>query len=184
MARATTKAGGVLIGSTALIAMATGAEAVTIDTEPNDSLATAQPADAQIFGSLNEDSPSGDLTDVFLYTLTPGDLFDILVNPSGSVNHPFLAEALSSVPATLDSEVIPAGLQDNLTGTVPADGKVFLRLTLQDEDIGSGHSSEGYSVTLTTQPAAAVPLPASLALVAAGLVGVGGLHVARRRRAA
>jgi hypothetical protein len=183
MARTTTKAGRVLIGSTALIAFAPGAEAVTIDTEPNDSLATAQPADAQIFGSLNEDPPSGDLTDVFVYTLTPGDLFDILVNPSSEVNHPILAEALSSVPAPLDSEVIPFGLQANLTGTVPADGKVFLRLTLQDEHIDAGHPSEGYNVTLTTQ-AAAVPLPASLALVAAGLVGVGGLHIARRRRAA
>ena len=183
MAKPTTRAGGVLIGSTALIAMVTSAEAVTIDAEPNDTLATAQPADAQIFGSLNENPPSGDLTDVFLYTLTPGDLFEILVNPSAPVNHPFLAEALSSVPSTLDSEVIPAGLETVLTGTVPVDGKVFLRLTLQDPDVGAGHSAEGYQVTLTTH-AAAVPLPASLALVAAGLVGVGGLHVARRRRAA
>ena len=182
MAKGMVKAGGVLLGSTALAAMPGGADA---DVVGNDTFATAEPvAAAVIVGSLNHDPPVGDLVDIYRYTLNPGDTFSLLVNPAGDVNHDILAEAIAGDQTTvLASELILSGGQATLTEQVPAGGTVFLRLTLQDP-VDEEHPTESYTVSLTTTPGATVPLPASLALAAAGLVGAGGLHIARRRRAA
>src|SRR5262245_42004730 len=84
-----TKATGALLGSTVLATMATGVEAVTTDTEPNNTFATRQTANAAdiINGTLAVGIPPNpsigfpgipaDVADFYEYSLPPNSFFDI-----------------------------------------------------------------------------------------------------------
>jgi hypothetical protein len=191
MATKVTRAARVLLGSTVLATLPAAVEAVTTDDEPNDTFATRQTAGAGdvILGDLAVGIPPNppsfpgvptDLADFYEYSLTPNSFFDIFVELIGQFdNEPVLAQALNSAQGGIDSAAMPAQTSAHLTGQVPLDGKVILGLSLSNPT-GAGGAEE-YRVTLN---AVGVPLPASAVLLAAGLVGLGGLHVARRRRAA
>jgi hypothetical protein len=70
----------------------------------------------------------------------------------------------------------------HLTGVVPADGKLLVIHSGENGDEGGTRPTlMNYRFSLTT--ATSVPVPASLALVAVGVVGLGSLHVARSRNA-
>jgi hypothetical protein len=177
-----TKALGVAVGSAVLAGQPPGSEALLInEIEPNAFPGnTAQqsltPTDV-ISGAVSPSDPA----DFFQYSgLQVGSFFDVFVElTSPSDNGPVLAETDSSSDLLLDSEQISTlGGSTHLTGIVPADGKLVVGISCS----GCGPGAEGYRITLNTR--SSVPVPASLVLVAAGLVGLGGLHVARRRRAA
>ena len=178
------KAAGVAIGSGVLAVAPTVSEAIIIlEPEPNTPPAGANVPVANTFdtiqGSVNDDLP--DLDSFNYQGLTPGSSFDVFVELFGTFSRHVNAEARDGlgnlVPgpgSTLALDLdIPLG-SGHLFGTVPATG-LSVRLSTGSE------GPEGYRITLQQ---ISVPLPASIALLAAGLVGVGGLHVARRKRAA
>jgi len=192
MASKLTKALGMAVGSAVLAGLPPGSEAAPInEIEPNNSF-PGQPVTATdiISGAVDNINPAfpptpnqlPDPVDFFQYSgLTAGSFFDVFVELTGLFdNEQIFAETDSSTQNLLDFEVIPGQGSAHLTGIVPADGKLVVGITILNQN--SFSSAEEYRITLNTR--AAVPVPASLVLVAAGLVGLGGLHVARRRRAA
>ena len=187
MASKFTKALGIAAGSAILAGLPPGLEAgPVLDTEPNNSFPgqAVLPGDV-ITGHVDNLNPpfTPDPVDFFQYSgLSAGSFFDVFVELTDPLDKEMIfAETDSSSQALLDFEFIPGQGNAHLTGIVPADGKLVVGITMANQANFSG--SEDYRISLTTRTAA-VPVPASLALVAAGLVGLGGLHVARRRKAA
>jgi hypothetical protein len=181
MATRATKVAGAAIASAVVATGATVSEGVTINESTlnsgiNEPFPGATVPVANTFASI-EGSVFENDDDFFNYQgLQPGSSFDILVE---LFHDDLSAQASSLVPTSLDSvsldDVTSTG---NLTGIVPSDGHVVVHLSTS-----ATFDTEGYRITLRGTRAS-VPVPASLALVTAGLVALGGLHVARRRRAA
>ena len=181
---------GIAVGTAALIGLPPGTQAAPVaDTEPNNSFPgqAVAPGDV-VTGHVDNFNPAvfpPDPVDFFEYSgLTPGSFFDVfveLIDPGDSET--IFANASASDLTQLDFENIqnvPGGGSAHLTGIVPVDGTVVVGITMANQQTFSGF--EDYRISLSAPTA--VPLPASLALVAAGLVGLGGLHVARRKKAA
>ena len=139
-----------------------------------------QPSDV-ITGHVDNLNPQFftlDPVDFFQYSgLQPGSFFDVFVeltdpNDNGTIFASASANDLSQTQLDFENIKAPG------TGTVPSDGNLVVGITVANQQTFSGF--EEYRISLTTN---AVPVPASVALVAAGLVGLGGLHVARRKAA-
>lgn len=194
MAGKLTKAAGLAIGSGAL-AVAPGASEAAVITEfsinggNNDEPAGANVPAANTFDTITGSVRDGSTdVDQFNYQGLPvGSFFDIFVEldqTSGHFGDSINAAALdnnndptSGGINTLQLVNTPGSVSGHLTGLVPSGGEVRVVLSTGDS------LNEDYRITLAPI-AAAVPVPASVALVAAGLVGLGGLHVARRKRVA
>ena len=189
MAGKLTKAAGVAIGS-GVLAVATGAsEGAIIDESAINGGANNPPSGANVPAANTFDTITGSVNDInadidqFNYQGLPvGSFFDVFVELDlSSISVSAIALDNTNAPTSGGvnslSLVNPGTVSGHLTGTVPTGGEVRVRLSTGDE------LSEGYRITLIA-PVAAVPVPASVALVAAGLVGLGGLHVARRKRSA
>jgi hypothetical protein len=177
---------GVAVGSAALLGLPPGTQAAPVsDTEPNNSFASPQaaaPGDI-VTGHVDNLPTTPDPVDFFGYSgLQAGSFFDVFVQLTDSPPDSNLFANVSASDLTqLDFEaILTVGGTAHLTGIVPADGKLVVGMTVANQS--NIADFEDYRFTLTTR--AAVPVPASLALVAAGLVGLGGLHVARRKKAA
>jgi hypothetical protein len=177
MAKRVRKAAGVLLGSAALVALPEAAQAIP-EPEPNDDFpgAAATPG-VTIEGGVSFNG--GDPSDFFHYTgLTPGSFFDVFVQIDvAQTTSDILAGVFENPVSLLANKLLHPGdsfLFDNLV--VPANGEVVVGLRHTAE------CCEGYQLRLDVA-SATVNQPAALALVSAGLVGLG-LHVARRRRAA
>ena len=178
---------GVAVGAAALIGLPAASQAAPVnDTEPNNSFPgqPVLPGDV-ITGHVDNLNPqffTPDPVDFFQYSgLQPGSFFDVfveLIDPFDAET--IFANASASDLTQLDFENIPAQGTAHLTGVVPSDGNLVVGITMANQQTFSGF--EDYRISLTA--ATAVPVPASLALVAAGLVGLGSLHVARRKKAA
>ena len=178
MAKRVSKAAGVLLGSAALAALPEAAQAIS-EPNPNDDFpgAAATPG-VTIEGSVSFNG--GDSSDFFHYTgLTPGSFFDVFVQiDTSSSSSDIRAGVFENPVSLLANKFLHPGdtfLFDNLV--VPSNGEVVVGLRHASEEC-----CEGYQLRLDVA-SASVPQPAALALVSAGLVGLG-LHVARRRRAA
>ena len=177
MAKRVSKAAGVLLGSAALATMPEMSQAAP-EPGPNDIF----PGAAATPGVTYDGAVSfnvGDPSDFYRYTgLTPGSFVDVSVqiDPSTSSSD-ILAGVFENPVALLANKLLHPGdsfLFDNIT--VPANGEVVVGLRHASQEC-----CEGYHLRLDAV-GATVPQPAALALVSAGLVGLG-LHVARRRRA-
>ena len=125
-----------------------------------------------------------DTVDFFHYTgLTPGSFFDVFVELTGppGANGPVFTDVSDSGLNQLDFDTLSGSTPTSvhLNGIVPADGQIAVQMSYQGSSDCNG-CFEGYRISLTQK----VPMAPSLALVAAGLVGLGGLHVARRKKAA
>ena len=167
-----------------LLALPARSQAASVtDTEPNNNVAEAQavfPGDV-ITGELLFDI-NGDQFDVFLYSgLQAGSSFDVFVEYLDS-DAP--TSALDTMVSALDPQqffvlkrIGVEGGTAHITGVVPADGNLVVTAT--GGFFGPGPELLNYRFSLTTSTE--VPVPASLALVAAGLVGLGSLHVARSK---
>lgn len=178
---------GIAVGSAALVGLPPGTQAAPVaDTEPNNSFPGQAVAPGDVItghvDNLNPQFFTPDPVDFFEYSgLQAGSFFDVFVELIDPLDTETIrADASASDLSQLDFENIPAQGSAHLTGIVPADGTVVVGITMLNQATFSGF--EDYRISLTT--ATAVPVPASLALVAAGLVGLGGLHVARRKKAA
>jgi hypothetical protein len=178
MARKLTKVVGAAMGSAMLAGLPLGAQAAPVlDTEPNNSF----PGQAANVGDVITGTVDfEDTVDFFQYSgLTPGSFFDVFVELTAG-NGPVFTDASTSGLVQLDFDTLLGNLDSvHLNGIVPVDGKVVVQMSNQDP---TQCCFEGYRISLTQR--AAVPMPASLALVAAGLVGLGAFHVARRKKAA
>ena len=182
MAAKITKAAGAAIGSAVLAALPAVSPAATVEDESTNNAFPGQTAAAGDLIDAAVESVS-DPVDFFHYTgLTPGSFFDVFVDlnpPIGNSNEALDIGALDELQGSLAGLTVPGNQFDTFSGVVPASGEVILSVTANHPQGLAG--AEEYRISLTTR--AAVPHPASVALVAAGLVGLGGLHVARRRRA-
>ena len=167
-----------------LAAPARSQAASVTDTEPNNNVAEAQavfPGDV-ITGELLF-AINGDQFDVFLYSgLQAGSSFDVFVEYLDS-DAP--TSAFDTIVSALDPQqffvlkrIGAEGGTAHITGVVPANGNLVVTAT--GGFSGPGPELLNYRFSLTTSTEAAVP--ASLALVAAGLAGLGSLHVARSRK--
>jgi hypothetical protein len=138
------------------------------------------------FGDVITGTVDGDdQVDFFHYSgLTAGSFFDVFVELTDPAfgNGPIFTDVsdtgLNQLPGAFDTINANPPTGVHLTGTVPANGQIVVQVSYQDNRTAD---PEGYRISLT-QRTAGVPMPASLALVAAGLVGLGGVHVARRRK--
>lgn len=178
-----TKMARTALGSVALAAVPASAVAVTLDTEPNSTFATAQPAALgdTIFGSLCLNLGFCnvlDLADFFHYTgLPPGGTFDLSFDAVDSDFGDSLQAGLYTDATTIAKFVNSSATLVHLTGSIPGSGELIFGIT------NNGTSSccaEGYTVRLSVT-AARVPAPAAIVLLAAGLTAVG-LNAARRRK--
>lgn len=177
-----TKIAKTALGSVALAAVPASAVAVTLDTEPNSTFATAQAAAAgdTILGSLCLDvvgcSPL-DIADFFHYTGLPaGGTFDLSFDAVDSQFGDTLRAGLYTDATTIASFVDSAGGPAvHLKGSIPGSGQLIFGITGI-----SACCAEGYTALLSVR-GASVPAPAAIVLLAAGLTAVG-LGAARRRK--
>jgi hypothetical protein len=182
-----TKIARTALGSAAIAAMPAAAGAATLDTEPNNTFATAQPATVgdTISGTLclNTSFPCNfpDLADFFHYTGLPaGGSFDFAFNhPTAEFGNLLAGRYTSSGPA-VDSVSSGGSTFVHLTGTVPGSGELFFGITPAVTPPGTC-CAEGYTARLTVT-GARVSAPAAIVLLAAGLAAVGLDTVRRRKR--
>ena len=179
-----TKIARTALGSAAIAAIPAAAGAVTLDTEPNNTFATAQPATVGdlISGNLclnvGACSPQ-DLADFFHYTgLPPGGSFDFAFNHPGVefAGDNLLAGRYTSGGPAVDSVASATSTFVHLTGTIPGSGELFFGITNQNSA-----EAEGYTARLTVT-GARVSAPAAIVLLAAGLAAVGLDTIRRRKR--
>jgi hypothetical protein len=177
-----TKIARTALGSAALAVIPASVGAVTLDTEPNNPFASAQPATAGdlISGHLCLDvgpcTPL-DTADFFHYTgLPPGGTFDFSFTPTDTdFGDTLTAGRYSSTGVLLDSVSSTGALVHLPIGTIPGSGELFFGIT------GPGACcAEGYTARLSVT-GARVPAPAAIVLLAAGLAALG-LDTARRRK--
>ena len=178
-----TKIARAALGSAAIAAIPASAGAATLDTEPNDSFASAQLATAGDLISGHLCLPPCapfDFADFFHYTgLPPGGTFDFSFTATGPDLFPgdFLdAERLTSTGTILDGVSSLGTLVHLLPGTIPGSGELFFGITG-----GNASGAEGYTARLTVT-GARVSAPAAIVLLAAGLAAVGLDTIRRRRR--
>jgi len=175
-----TKIARAALGSAAIAAIPASAGAATLDTEPNNTFATAQAATVgdTISGTLcfTGCGPTLDTADFFHYTaLSPGGSFDFAFNHPDAVFGNLLAGRYTSGGPAVDSVSSGGPTLVHLTGTIPGTGELFFGITA-----GNSCCGEGYTAKLTVT-GARVSAPAAIVLLAAGLVAVG-LDTARRRK--
>ena len=182
-----TKIARAALGSAAIVAIPASAGAATLDTEPNNSFAAAQPANVgdTISGTLclNTGFPCNfpDLADFFHYTgLPPGGSFDFAFNHPTAEFATLLAGRYTSGGPAVDSVFSGGSTLVHLTGTIPGSGELFFGIT-SPAPPNSSCCAEGYTARLTVA-GARVSGPAALVLLAAGLAAVGLDTVRRRRR--
>jgi hypothetical protein len=178
-----TKIARTALGSAAIAAIPAGAGAATLDTEPNNTFATAQAASVAdtISGTLcfniGPDCSVLDTADFFHYTgLTPGGSFDLAFSHTTFDFANLLAGRYTSGGPAVDSVSSIGSTLVHLTGTIPGSGELFFGIT------GPGSCcAEGYTARLTVT-GARVSSPAAIVLLAAGLAAVGLDTIRRRRR--
>lgn len=191
------KAAGVVVGSTALAALPALTDAAFVNeftvtggdasnTFPGSTVGLGSPPNraglgdtfaGDVSGVTDSNAPRFDPIDFLRYTGLPaGGSYDFTVTREDCCDDVdnlmqaaiYTGQSTSGTPISLDF-----GETDHLLGIVPGSGALTLGIRMVDPGI-----FEGYRVILNvTRPA--VPQPAALALLAAGL---GALHVVRRRK--
>ena len=175
---------GAVVGSMALAAIPTTRGEAIPETEPNDTF-PGQPATVGVTytGTVCPtcSPPFTDPIDFFHYTgLAPGTSFDLSFTPTSIIISGHTLEVgLYTDGTTITSFKTSSGPTVDLTGTVGAGGALTFGVTEL-----SATDTESYSLKLTATPA--VPEPATLVLLAAGLtaagIGAAGVGAARRRK--
>jgi hypothetical protein len=178
-----TKIARAALGSAAIAAIPAAAGAATLDTEPNNTFAAAQPATVgdTISGTLcfntGPDCSVLDTADFFHYTaLPPGGSFDFAFNHPDAEFGTLLAGRYTSGGPAVDSVSSGGPTLVHLTGTIPGSGELFFGITP-----GNTCCAEGYTARLTVT-GARVSAPAAIVLLAAGLAAVGLDTIRRRKR--
>jgi len=177
---------GVLLGSMAIAALPTpDAEAVP-ETEPNSTFpGQSASVDVLITGTLGQLScpgcpPAGDFIDFFHYTGLPvGGAYDLTLTTGFTLAGHSLQAGLYTDQTNFTSPVsASSGLPGHLTGIVPPGGALTFGVT----EGFSPTNVESYSVILNVTTPTAVPEPATIALVAAGVSALGVTAARRRKR--
>ena len=166
------------LGSAALAAIPASAAAVG-ETEPNDVFpGQASTVGVTYTGFIDPaSSVTGPPVDLFHYTGLPvGGAFDLSFDPE-LLDFDLLRVGLFTNQTTSPAGIESSGSLVHLQGSIPGSGELTFGVTNPFGEF----EAEGYSLVLNVTAAAAVPAPAAIALLAAGLTVVG-LDGARRRK--